>query len=79
MGNDLEIPRFRSRHCWENGKTFFQHLRFVLGVSLSCLRMAFILAVHGLFPDWRRFDGHLQIFLDRLMGESHVSKCNPEG
>lgn len=55
-----------SKHCKKNGETYWEHLRFAVGLSWDLWKMSLSMLVHGLLPDWARFDGRIMPFTKDL-------------
>lgn len=45
-----ELFRAFTAHPHETGETYFEHLRFTLGMAGRCAFVSAIIVVHGLFP-----------------------------
>jgi hypothetical protein len=41
-------------------------MRFVLSVSWDLIKMSFVMILHGIFPDWDRFNGRIVPFTKQL-------------
>ena len=54
------------KHVEEAGETYWQHAKFAFGLARSLMGMGWVMAMHGLFPEWKRFDDRIGPFTDDL-------------
>jgi len=53
-----------SKHCESNGESYWQHMRFALGLAWDLWKMSVSMVVHAIVPDWERFDDRIMPFLN---------------
>ena len=64
----------KTEHTELADETYWEHLKFAWKTGYGLVRMGFIMFVHGLLPEWKRFDGHIMPFFDDLQKQLTVRK-----
>ena len=58
-----------SKHPQELGETYWQHFWTVMRLSFRMWKSSVVLFIHAIFPDWDRFNFHLDSFSRDLQVE----------